>query len=306
MLLKNAEVISALASKNSKVEFSWSDEPLSARSKDGDTRPVDGVTQSDDYKVILNRQRFLGMPHSFRIALVTHELFHLVPYGDTHITDSQVLPPFKDGRSLLDTLGAATAMAAYDQEVIDDFLYLNNVSRAYKKFVFQLDFKSVAHTKSAARKLLKNRRSNGTAFTFEYKPEDLGFRLGVESVGNSSNYMDALSVSEYLTLYSFGVGYHWFPLTARLSRWSELHLASFVDVLYGSARYRAGDDIFSLEDKGRAHGVQLTGQVSIPLVIGFWGLAGYQVRNIQYQYKTLNISTNELQQIIFLGGAYAF
>lgn len=306
MILQHKDSLVALMSSDGDLTFSWADETLKVQSNHEDgKRVVDAVAQSSRRSIILNRARFLEMPKSFRIALVTHELFHLVPFGDGYFTDQQAIPPYRDGRTLLDTLGAAIAMNAHDTGVIADFRHLDNVSRAYRPYVFQLDFKTVARSDGAAQDLLAPTNQDGAALTFEYKPHALGFRIGVERTALSSRYQGQLQVDETHSLISLGAGYHWFPVTARLSRWSETHLAAFVDTVYGSAQYRVQDHAMSLEDAGQVLGLQVTGQVSLPAVIGFWGILGCQARYLQYRYESLNINIKDLQRVLYIGGAYA-
>lgn len=308
LLLESKAAIASLVGKDGKVEFTWTDEPMVADPVEGKPRVVDAVAQNQGQRlaVVLNRPRFLAMPRGFRIALVTHELFHFVPVDGKVVSDDQPVGPFKDGKSLLDTLGAATAIAAREEGIYDEFAHLVNVSRAHKKFILQYDVKTTTHQKTAAKSLLKSRTSHGKAWIAEYKVERLGLRLGREISRNQSIYRTVMDVEEELDFYSLGAGFHWQPISTPLSRWGESHVSGFVELVYGRANYRVSDEVFSLRDEGKVRGAQLSAQVYLPVVHGFWGVLGGQIRYLNYRYQELDVRISERQEIVTVGGAYAF
>jgi len=116
----------------------------------------------------------------------------------------------------------------------------------------------------------------------------------------------AITVEETINLFTLGIGYHWFPISARLSRWSEAHISAFLEPIYGKAKYHVRDEVLSIKDKSPVAGAQLTLQIHVPIVNGFWGTIGQQLRYTEYQYRDLDIKIKQTQEIFYLGGAYAF
>jgi hypothetical protein len=197
-------------------------------------------------------------------------------------------------------------MTAYDYRVISDFRTLENVSRSHKKYIIQVDIKNINHSKKAARQLLKKEEIPGKSLTFEYKPNSFGFRLGYEESSNDSTRQLGISVSEEQTHYSGGIGYHWFPVTAYLSRWSQLHTSLFLDVISGRASYKITDGLVSIADKSRLSGIQASGDVHLPIVHNIWVQFGIQGRYVRYLYRDINIRIDEIEKIYSIGGGYAF
>lgn len=142
-IFKNKEQLITFSSKNSPIKFTWSDEAIKAKSESGSTRTVDAVTQVENNLIIIDRERFLELSQSFRIALITHELFHLIRIDEKLIRDENAIEPFKDGKSLLDTLGAALAIESYETGFTRDLAQLTQVSRSYKRHIFHLELKSI-------------------------------------------------------------------------------------------------------------------------------------------------------------------
>ncbi len=306
IMLESKSAMRALASKSSKIKFVWSDKPFKAQAKDGSKRPVDAVTQNAKNRITINRPRFLAMPQSYRIALITHELFHLARVRGNLLTDEQDFVPFKNGGHLLDTLGAATAVAADDYGVIADFDSLRHVSRAYKRFLVQFARTSTRHHAEFYDRLFKSKNGGGYALNIQYKVGGLLTRAGTDATITTSTSIPGLTSHEALYLYSVGLGYQWFPITARLSRWSETHISTFAEAVIGSAGYRISDEAMSLRDSSPVHGAQLTAQLTVPFAHDFWGTLGYQLKHVSYEYKKLGIKVEELQKNILIGGAYGF
>jgi len=302
--------LSALASSDSGVRYVWSDERLYVVTNgDGGEkgrRRVDAIAQHGERKVIIDKSRFLAMRQSYRVALMTHELFHLIEIDGNHISDDDVVGPFSSGRALLDAAGAAIAVAANDFKVTKDFKQWERVSRGYKKFIIQADQKTVRHSRDTSKELLKEDSTRVSAFTFEYKPNRIGYRLGIENLKHRASKVDGIDVKEDISTTSLGIGYHWFPFDGYLSRWTQLHLSIFIDLIAGKASYQVSDGAVQIEDVSDASGSQLTAQAHVPLIFGFWLTAGYQLRLLHYHYKVLEVKNDSMEQVTFMGVAYAF
>jgi len=74
----------------------------------------------------------------------------------------------------------------------------------------------------------------------------------------------------------------------------------------GNARYQISDGDVSLSDSGPATAVKAGVRVYLPITNGFWVIGGYDLRRVNYNYKTLKIKTIEYQNILSLGGVYGF
>jgi hypothetical protein len=101
MMHSQAKKIMELAKSKSKVVFTWSDTPLHVKTGESSSREVDAIARDDKVEIVVNRQRYLKLPRSFRIALLTHELFHLITIEDRHLSDDEPIGPFEHGKTLL-------------------------------------------------------------------------------------------------------------------------------------------------------------------------------------------------------------
>ena len=305
ILVKHAKDLGELSRRNSDVSFAWADSPMSVQSQTLGKRGVDAVTQVDKHRVIINRQRFFDMPLMFRVALVSHELLHLVKIDGKETDDENPAPPFKNGRSMLDALGAALAMESFEKNPFDDIRELENVSRSKRRNWLYFDLMGISHPKTPSKRLLKKGESGGTSLTYTWRPNELGFHLTLDS-SSYQDYFQDIEVQEELNLLGLGVDYRINPLSYYLSGWNETHIVIGLTALNGAARYQASSVGTKITDKGSVLAFKGSFRAMIPLRSNFWLSAGMDIRHVRYEYKKLHIKTIENQSIFNFGGAYGF
>lgn len=306
-LKRYSRQVADFAGQSSKVVFQWSEETLQVKAPSGQLRTVDAVTETEDATITLNQEHFIELSRSLRITLLTHEVFHLVRMDGKYPNDWEAIGGFQDGKSFLDTLGAATAVAAHTTGVIDEFSDIANVSRAYKKFTLQFDFAvGINPSKRTQKRLLMEGSKHGFNFLIGYKFDGLAIRAGLLSSLWKSSAIPDVRVEENTAMASFGAGYHWTPINAGLSRWNEMQLSLYVDGILGRSYYSINDGDLHFSQSSRVLGHQLVGQVHVPINAGFWGLGTLGYRNLRYGYDVINANINDQQFIYSLGVGYAF
>jgi hypothetical protein len=268
-------------------------------------RPADAVTQREKSKIIINRNRFYAMPPSYRVALVTHELFHLIKFPDGYMTDEQPAPPFTNGRTMLNALGAAIAMEANEQNVFDEFQAFKNVSKSQKKQWLTLTASSIRGNERATKELLKDNAGNSLTFGYSYRQSNYGLDMGVESV-SYNGVLSNIEVQELMSLIRLSPHYRINPITKYLSRWNEFFVTLGLDLGYGGASYSARSSKVEKKDKSQVLSLGSSVRAYIPLARDLWLTSGFEFRQLRYEYKKLHIKTIENQSAVTVGGAYGF
>lgn len=306
-LLKYQDELASLASRNSDIVIAWSTEDVrAAATAQSQGRLVDAVAQSKERRIVLNRDRFLNLPATQRIALLTHELFHFIKIGDRYVDDEKPMPPFQKGQHFLDVLGAAVAIEANNADVVDDFAALRQISRAHKPYVLGFNVTLIDRSYVAERELLGMGSQLGIGFSFEYKPNEWGVLSRWEYLTSSSDRIANATLYEATSLWSLGIYRHFHPFRSSLSRWMESHISVGIEGIYGRATFIARDRHVELRDDATVSGVKLGSQFYMPLAWGLWGVLGGEVRYVSYEYKNLNMPVRDFQTAYWFGGSYGF
>jgi hypothetical protein len=314
ILVKHSKDLMELSRRNTDVKFAWTDTPMSVRSKSLGQRMVDAVTNSSDRKITINRQRFFEMRIMFRVALISHELLHMTKINGKNPDDEGAATPFKNGRSMLDALGAALAIESFENKVIadDELVDLETISRSKRMNWLYLDLIGVSHPSRTSKRLLRESRSGGYSLSYAWRPGQLGFHLITENTGyagsakTSSGVKHNINVREDVHLTGMGVNYRINPVSFYMSGWNETHLVLGLSALAGSADYVASSTGNEKRDSGSATAIKGSFKALMALRNGFWVGAGVDFRHVSYQYKALKINSTENQTILTLGGAYGF
>lgn len=298
--------IADLAGRKSPVTFQWSYNNISVQSQAQKSRPVDAVTQTNKQKIIINRSRFQSMPPSYRVALLTHEIFHLVRFDNGYISDDQPAPPFANGRVMLNALGAAVAMEANEQEVYKEFKGLSEVSRSSKNHRLYLESRSVRHKEQTSNQLLKGTSSGGVGFGYALEQGSLGVGFSGESLYYDEFVYGTVRITEKISIYHINASYRLHPVNSYLSRWNEMYLQLSINAGSGRAEYKAASTYVTKNDSSGVSSVGTSLRLNIPLVRDLWIVTGGEFRQVRYDYKKLRIKTIENQSVLTFGGAYGF
>ncbi len=303
-LIKHASTLADLSSRDSGIKFEWADVPMSVKSKNNSERKVDAVTQTDQQRIIINRKRFSEMPTTFRVALLTHELLHLVKIDGAYIDDDQEAEPFKTGRAKLDTVGAALAMRISEGKDAEQIRELERVSRARRSHWLGLDNLNASHPSKSAKNLLKKHNSYGYSFSYAWRPDSIGFHLVSEGITNQNWNTDGITVIEDLSHLGLGVNYTINPFNFYLSSWNETHVVFGLTALQGTAKYKAESTGVRINDSAKTLGIKGSAKVFIPGWNGFWLVLGSELQQVRYEYKNIHIKVIENQNIFTIGGSY--
>jgi hypothetical protein len=303
-LIEHASTLADLSSRDSGIKFEWADVPMSVKSKNNSERKVDAVTQTDQRRIIINRKRFSEMPATFRIALLTHELLHLVKIDGAYIDDDQEAEPFKTGRAKLDTVGAALAMRISEGKDASQIRELERVSRARRSHWLGLDSSRVSPPAKSAKSLLKSQSGDGYTFSYMWRPDRVGFHLVSEGIQNTNWTVNGITVDENVRLLGVGTNYTINPFNFYLSSWNETHVVFGLTALQGAANYKAESTGVTIKDSAKVLAIKGSAKVFIPGWNGFWLVLGSELQQVRYEYKTINIKVIENQNIFTIGGSY--
>lgn len=304
ILLQNASALAQLSQRNSKIKFEWVDSPMSVKSDGNRERKVDAVTQVESQRIIINRKRFLEMPLVYRVALLSHELLHLVKISGSYPDDNAEIPPFKNGRVMLDTLGAAIAVRIPDGAEMEKIRKLEKVSRSKSKHWLNFDLLSVNRPKKSTRSLLLNGSGFGYSAFYSFRPDQLGLHLVTEETTNQHSAPGGIYVEENVNLLGLGVNYRINPFKYYLSTWNEAHLAFGLTVMRGRAKYQAESSGVTIKDSAQTQALKGSVKILMPAWSGFWFTIGADIRQLRYEYKALDIKIIENQSVFAIGGAY--
>jgi len=200
-LITHADELAKLSSRDSDVNFVWSERPISAKEGTAPERSVDAVTQPDKRTVIINRERFYQLPISFRVALLTHELMHMVKHDGHLINDETSAPPFKNGRAFLDVMGAAVAVEANQKGTVQAGVKVMAVSKSRKNHWVSMNFGTIDHDSKSSKALLKTKQSGLSSLDYTYRPDQIGLQLAIEGQIYKNKYTSDIDVHETLTFF---------------------------------------------------------------------------------------------------------
>jgi hypothetical protein len=308
-IVSQAKQLMALTTRGSDIKFVWVDSNLRVKTPGKSARPVDALTQAGERRIIIDRTKFYEMPMSLRVALITHELFHLIPINARLLADEDQALPFPNAGRMFDTLGAAMAMEGHEQGAFSDFAQLEDISKPYKRHWITYDFHFINTPTKTTKSLLKSTSSTGYELSYTYRRDRLGFTLGLAGVSNSnffSTNSDGIDVKEDLSLTVVGASYRWFPVNFYLSTWNPTFVTTGVNFITGRAEYSAKDRAMSITGNAPAIGIEGKIELFIPFKHEFWMTLGTTLRQVRYQYQNLKINIIENQNITSFGGAYAF
>lgn len=305
LIVKHAPDLRELSGRKNSLKFEWVDSPMSVKTSDNRSRKVDAVSQLNKRKIIINRQRFFDMPLMFRTALVTHELFHFIQINGKYVDDDDAVPPFKNGRAMLDALGAALTMESFEREAFEEIRDLEDVSRSKRRHWVNYDRSQIQHSKSGVKKLLKRSSSEGTVWSYTYRPGELGLRLVAHNINHSSNLVRIL-VRENVSLFGAGADYRINPVSYYLSKWNETHLTLGLTALSGTAKYEASSTGVAIKDSASVRGLSASLKALVGIGKGFWITGGAEFSHVRYEYENIKIKVNDNQNTFTFGGAYGF
>lgn len=304
-LTNQAQALAEISAKSSPVVFRWSSEEIATSEVGGKVRDVDALVVSGKGQIVIQRDRFMSMTASQRVALLTHELFHILPIEGRQINDSEKVGPFQKGMLLLDALGAAMVIESVETGVKDELRGLENISRSNKKWWIFLDWKALNSPEKSTNERLRDQKSNATTLGFEYRYQMIGLRLLFDDTRYSAARSSIL-VKE--TTYSSGAGlsFSGTPFDLYLSRWSEVQLTGMIGAMFGTSEYEATDSATLLSDSSSLRTYLGQVQLMVPIYMGFWVNVGGEVRQVNAKYEKLNIRIDERQSAFSFGGSYGF
>jgi hypothetical protein len=303
-LLQNREAMMLMTAPDANVRVQWSNEDLNVFYEDGSTRPVDGIAERRQRLITLNHDKFKSMSRLQRMALLTHELFHLIPVDGKYIDDEPEVGPFATGRDYLDALGVAVAKTAFDLDVPDEFRDISRVSRADRLFWLGTSFGGMRAFGGQA----EDRLLDGAYSTAELEAT-LGFgplKIGFMADYDRASATKAFRIEEYREIYSAVLGYSFRPVGSFLSRWNELQMVTFVGYGGGRGSLKFYDGNVTLSDTSRLKSAKCGLVAKIPMVHGFWFDPSVELRHVAGEYNSFDLNINETAYVYKIGGSYGF
>lgn len=290
-----------------KLKFTWVDSYMAVKQSGGD-RLSDAIAQSETKNIILNLDKFLSLKPSDRVFLVSHEIFHLIKIDGEYTADDKAKGPFQDGeggRQLLNSLGSAIAMEAFNQNIYAKQMSAILRSKNYVKnwLSLFLSGRSGSDDKSTFK------MDKYTGVELEYRRDftlSLGASIFYRSVSGDEKYFTSTTAES--TEQSLGLVGTW-----KLSPFADPMTASGQSyfILGIGAEHLNGehilDDTFSnFKEEDRSTSPIIRIQYFFPLNGGFWISGGAQGSWHKYEYTENNFKSNSNQIYYSLGVSYAF
>ncbi len=294
--------------KSKEIKFKWTQQKIKLENN----RVVDAVTNADKNSITLQQNIFLKLTKYQRMALLTHELFHLISFDGKYPRDEESIGPFNNVVTFFDTLGASVIVLAARMDLFYDYEDLYNISHGYKQHWFSLNLFRYHRNESENKKLLHNANENNSGFNASYRQfiyENFGGNFEIESMGLESfktTSKNAIYIEEKSSLYGLGLAYRYFPFDDPLTRWGQFHLTSSANLYYGTHRLKFDDSYVNFEDHATSHGYKFNLEAMFPIILDFWGVFGMGVSEHFYQFKKLDIKIQKPITHFNLGGSYGF
>ncbi len=303
-LLKNKRQLVSLATKDIQDRFRWAENVKLKKHKGA--KKVDAVANVDEDMIVIDKTNFDSLTRSERIALIVHELFHLIPIEERYLSDDEEVPPFASGRELLDTLGAALAVEANTSGVTEELGALANVSMATKRHHFHLYVKSVKSEVKFAKTFGLRGHGNGTEFGYEYRINGFGLGFGSDFTYQSGTIAEGISTAKNDAMVYAGLSYSMRPFEDSFTSWGQAQIEIQARYLAGSSDYKAKDSYAEITDESSVKGVQGSLLGRYPLSNGFWLMGGGYYRQLSYKFKLIKEKQLDQQYGVTFGGAYGF
>ncbi len=301
--------LATLARLDGAIKFKW-DRSRNLKVNVGkDIEEVSAVTMADQKIVILNENDFLAAPFLNRIALVSHELIHLLNDNGQFIGDLGGIGPFSGNygkKDFLTVVGAAIAIHVKESGSMESYYSLKTISRAYDHIWININSVTGQMSKGINKKFLLKGALTGSEFDVAYWRYNLGLILGGSSVKSQPGHEDITSQLKYDDLKG-GVGYRIFPINSPLTRWSQFFMVFSAQALFGTYKHTLDDGYVREDDKVNVYGGEIGWQNFFPLANGFWLIIGGSIKiHTPCKLDTVNSFIDQPIPSLILGASYAF
>lgn len=261
---------------------------------------------SHDKKIIyINKSKFLDLSGDARVALIGHELGHLLQNENGYIDDDAAAGPYSSGREFLNVFGASLAVIGpmympYREE--------KTFSRAWKKYYF--GFRGIERDERNTGLSFIDRKQSGSSFHIAYIPSFWGIygETGeLSSSGESGSEASGSTPSSKLyeeSSFSYtkvGALYRWIPLNHKERWYSQIGILFKLGYLFGSLSASVADDFIKFEEDIDTGGVAAEVEIKIPIIHGFWFDIGSETVFANEKWKTFDVESNRTNHLINLG-----
>ena len=295
------------------AEFEWANENLQVQEKN-QIRSADAVTIPDKKKIYLKQDGFNSLGPMNRMFLVTHELYHLIPYNKKTIHDDEPIGPFKSdkgGRQLLNAAASGLTMVSLDKRIFQAQTSYLNISKYIRRHWGSVLTPMV--------KLQSDRATNfelkpaGVRVIYRYQPsqeDGYGISLHGESTSQKEKVLGTINVEESRSLFGAGVNYRWMAFKDRdpLSYLRNSHFVFEFMLENISARYSMVEEPFINEKyTASSTGPSIKVHYLYPFKNNFWVDMGTSIDNHKLNYSGLNLNYSKNQNVhLFIGATYGF
>ncbi len=307
------EQMEELGQALSAAEFEWANENLQVQEKN-QIRSADAVTIPDKKKIYLKQEGFNSLAPMNRMFLVTHELYHIVPYNKKTIHDDEPIGPFKTdkgGRQLLNSAAAGLTMASLDKRIFQTQTSYLSISKYIRRHWVSL-FTPMIELDSDRTTNFKLKPA-GVRLTYRYQPsqeDGYGISLHAESTSQKEKVLGTINVEESRSLFGAGVNYRWMPFKDRdpLSYLRNSHFVFEFLLENISGKYSVVEEPF-VNEKYTASNTAPSVKVHYlyPFKNNFWIDLGASIDNHKLNYPVLNLNYSKNSNVhLFFGVTYGF
>lgn len=274
-----------------RTQINWTEDIMSVQESTG-LRAADAVTDQKNNMITLSQPKFYKLKAYERIFLLSHELGHLISVDNSYISDEQKIGPFQTsdgGRQLLNAIGSAIAMDAYDNEVLSKYETSLNRSRARSKHFISFSNYGMNLRSSDTYAVEK---MNGAHFRYQYYFSGgvFGIFIGTSFSQGTKKILTQTEILQKRVDDQIGASWRFFSAADPLTFWGQ----SFGSISLGAESskhtYTADDGFISSENSVTSS--QAFGELAyhVPLVHGFWIDAYIAVHGDNYKMEIPNRS----------------
>jgi len=307
---KQAAAFQKIAKLDGAIKFRWAPADIEVKRADGKLEKVQAVADQEEMTITIDETKFRELTATKRIALITHEMLHLMKIDGKIYGDNEPIGPFKSAGRFFTVLGASTAAIAENEGVLLAHDGINDTSRGYKRNWISYELIRSSIDEEEAELLLSSGAQSGGRFVVRRQIGKWGVHLGYggltanEKAETVSAAIEVLHSSEFFEL---GISRRSFPFDNPFSYWSQFHILYRAGVEYGSHAIKISDFYTTVEDDAKGYGLFGSVDAMFPIINGWWAHIGYGLRQHKYKFEKLDVTVGaKVSTQILVGVSYAF
>ena len=312
-ILKHKAELLKLTEPASNVTLEFHSGPLAVEDPGFPSRTVSAVSLFSEKRILFDRDSYLKMYSSARLALLGHEIFHLLANeGIQTYGDRGPLELFEEEwgqRNALDTFGSA--LSAFWWEHLNSNVRRErfpNLTKGWNRHYLTAGLVTEKSRSSVYRSLLLKTENSGAKISYAYFDELWGAELAYQLRQYNSGLVAQLSPSLTVRDYSLMLHARAFPLHQIDARLSQLFLSLGAGPSYQQIEYSLSDTRTSIKSESKFLGARCLASVNVPLLFDLWLSVGGSVSysRIQLRSALFDVKSSLVQTGYFGGLRYGF